>query len=781
MRAVVRRASADRRRYRRRRSPSALGALVALLLWVFHASALDAQTARVSGRVVSSSGTPLPGAIVAVVGSLWEARTDRNGRYEVRVTTGESTLRARLLGFQSHDVSVVVTARGRDSVDIVLSSAPNTLRGVVVTGAADDASSDLITRSMVQRLPALGEADILRVLPLMPGVSQPNDLIGRTHFAGGASDESGLRLDGHPLQSPYHLDGIFGAFNVASLEAATVRIHHLPASIEGHASGVIDLESRRGGDKAFAQVAASVLSASATAGVPHLIQGIDAMISGRVTYLDRVLSAYTKRTGATNDDLLVPSFSDLLLRLGSGEPSEVRVEFLAYGTWDRLPPSLSTSEQPPGWGEQLIGVRALRQFRAWSFQARLSSDRATTSFTGSSTSADDPQPSSFIDIDQRAMNAAMEVERRAQRWRLSAGSTFRVRRHELAWSGARAVGYFRAALPTPLRVSQSQTLGGAFVEGDVLLSDGWSGTIGTHVTVGRDGVLGAPRLLVAGRLATPLRLELSYDRRHQFEAIAGEPREGSIGQPLFLLDAPIQVDAIASTLAWRPVLAHVGVRGLRATVSAKRYRQRARGGSLVAGNGVLDASADTLGTIRSRNGHALGASVDGELSVRDGMVLQANYTVQRSWVAGAGSHVPADWDIPHQGSLFGSVRLGRHWEATAAVQLHSGSVTTPPSARLFVPQLDGGYQARFIAGAQNSARLPMYQRADVGLRRVWRGWSADWTLSAQVLNVLAHDNILEYGTLAYVCNGDERCLRRSGAVRRSGLPIMPSLGIEARW
>jgi hypothetical protein len=42
-------------------------------------------------------------------------------------------------------------------------------------------------------------------------VSQPNDLKGRIHLAGGSSDETGVRLDGHPLQDPFHLLGLFGA------------------------------------------------------------------------------------------------------------------------------------------------------------------------------------------------------------------------------------------------------------------------------------------------------------------------------------------------------------------------------------------------------------------------------------------------------------------------------------------------------------------------------------------------------------------------------------------
>ena len=57
-------------------------------------------------------------------------------------------------------------------------------------------------------------------------------------------------------------------------------------------------------------------------------------------------------------------------------------------------------------------------------------------------------------------------------------------------------------------------------------------------------------------------------------------------------------------------------------------------------------------------------------------------------------------------------------------------------------------------------------------------WGADVTVFFQVLNLLFRENAIDYDWLQYfrgVSSG-----HRSGA-GRSGLPILPSLGVEARW
>lgn len=117
---------------------------------------------------------------------------------------------------------------------------------------------------------------------------------------------------------------------------------------------------------------------------------------------------------------------------------------------------------------------------------------------------------------------------------------------------------------------------------------------------------------------------------------------------------------------------------------------------------------------------------------------------------------------------------------TSALQLRSGTATTPVVARILEPLGPGFFTTRFIYGNPNSARLPGYRRVDLGLRRSWTSGTKDWTLSFQILNALARTNALQIDWDSYfVCRAGLFC--GDNTVKRKGLPLLPSIGLEVRW
>lgn len=199
------------------------------------------------GRATEAGGDPLAGGVVEVVSTQWSTQSRADGAFELSLPRGTWRLRASVIGYLPDTLSVTVGGTAPAPLRFRLHPAPVELRGISVQAARTPALGQTVTRSTDRQVPPLGEPDIFRAVVLLPGVSQPNDLKGRMHLAGGSSDETGVRLDGHPLQDPFHLLGLFGAFNVATLERADVLIHHLPASIGGRLSGVVDLRTREVG------------------------------------------------------------------------------------------------------------------------------------------------------------------------------------------------------------------------------------------------------------------------------------------------------------------------------------------------------------------------------------------------------------------------------------------------------------------------------------------------------------------------------------------------------
>jgi iron complex outermembrane recepter protein len=95
-----------------------------------------AQTGSIRGRIADSAGAPLPRAVITAEGTALRASSDDQGRYEIRgVSSGDYTLRVRLLGYQPRTVRVVV-AQTVVTQDFVLTEQPISLSPVdVVVGS----------------------------------------------------------------------------------------------------------------------------------------------------------------------------------------------------------------------------------------------------------------------------------------------------------------------------------------------------------------------------------------------------------------------------------------------------------------------------------------------------------------------------------------------------------------------------------------------------------------------------------------------------------------------
>jgi hypothetical protein len=111
----------------------ALGLTVAIGL---PATAAAQQTAAIRGTVTdSTSGAPIVGAQVTVVGTTRGAITNDHGAYlVVQVPAGAATVRAQRIGFAPDQHAVTLTAGDTATVNFVLHSVATTLSEVVVVG-----------------------------------------------------------------------------------------------------------------------------------------------------------------------------------------------------------------------------------------------------------------------------------------------------------------------------------------------------------------------------------------------------------------------------------------------------------------------------------------------------------------------------------------------------------------------------------------------------------------------------------------------------------------------
>ena len=757
------------------------------------ATAASPAVSEVAGIVRSAvDGHALAGATVLVEGTTWRTLTDTDGRFTIRVPLESSYVQVRRIGFAP--ARILVGPGARDQLDVRLSTMPGELAGIEVRADPDRPFVSTSTATMLRNTPALGEADVFRTLPLLAGVAQPNDLLNRHHLAGGASDEHAITLDGHPLQAPFHLASVFGSFNVTALERADVIMHHRSSADDGYLSGELALRTRRPDGSPVRDVVVTLLSASATV-VQPLPGGWDVLVSGRHTYIDQVLRRITKQNAQGGDDLLLPGFGDALVRVGRTRPLGWTLEGLGYATRDRAQVSNPfPGERPLSWGEQLLGLTAAYRRPTWTVEGRASRNRSYVDLVDLySASGLDSIRLNTTDLTQDWWTGVIGGERRWEALSVRTDVSVRYRDHDHRWSPPFSESHLKSGAPAYSATRSRQTVSGVGVELASAQSVGWQWTAGTHLSGVNGRTYVAPRLSASHGLSDHLRLSGAWNRRFQFDAIAGEPEEGTVTQPVFFLAAPRRADVAALSLDWRP---SASPSGRRLTASASVYHRRYRDRTTLAdtaaalvnpydfplASAATSTSQDSSLRFVRRPGETVGATLTAEASTLRGGVVRVSYTLQRARTTIDGRAQPTTWDAPHQIAAFAALPLSKRWSLTSAVQMRSGSATTPVALRLFVPPLNYPVpDLRFLYAAPNSARFPGYLRVDVGTRYRFRAQGAEWTASAQVLNAFNRTNGLAYDMREYIGCVAYPGLCTTKGVRRRSLPVLPSIGMEVRW
>lgn len=262
---------------------------------------LAAQTGTVRGTITSAvTAGGIPRATVEAGGR--RAVTDDSGRFAIGdVPAGPVRVRAAALGHREASVMVRVAPGAITEVALTLEAAPIRLADVRTEAersperARFEETADVGTFSIAGRsfasVPGVGEADVLRVVQLLPGVLARNDYDAGYNVRGGESDQNLVLLDGIPVYNPFHLGGLFGTFIDDAVDRADLNAGGFGAAYGGRLSSVLDVTSReeaRSGVHGSAGL--SLLASSVTLGGAPGDGRTSWNLAARRTYADLVAS-----------------------------------------------------------------------------------------------------------------------------------------------------------------------------------------------------------------------------------------------------------------------------------------------------------------------------------------------------------------------------------------------------------------------------------------------------------------------------------------------------------
>jgi len=144
------------------------------------------DTGGVRGLVRSTTGLPVPGAVVRILGTGQSVLADNAGRFSFdEVTTGTRVLEASSVGFERARATVRVVSGGSVVAELVLRSDPISLDGLLVTGLAGTVrrkevgyAVSVVSAGDVGTAPVLDVADMLQGRASGVSVTSGSGLVG---------------------------------------------------------------------------------------------------------------------------------------------------------------------------------------------------------------------------------------------------------------------------------------------------------------------------------------------------------------------------------------------------------------------------------------------------------------------------------------------------------------------------------------------------------------------------------------------------------------------------
>ncbi|MGZ3749801.1 MAG: carboxypeptidase-like regulatory domain-containing protein [Mucilaginibacter sp.] len=212
----------------------------------------------ISGKVIDdNSGIALPSATVTVLNTGLSATTNTDGNFTLfNVPSDTCTITVSYSGYQS-DHFKLSAEKVKKPLVFGMFPALNTLNEVSIVGQKSGVmNTDVkkvgvlqLTPASLDKLPSLGEKDILRAFQLMPGVSGTNESSSGAYVRGGTPDQNLVVFDGFTVYQVDHLYGFFSAFNSNAVKDVQLYKGGFSAKYGGRLSSVTEINGKDGNRK----------------------------------------------------------------------------------------------------------------------------------------------------------------------------------------------------------------------------------------------------------------------------------------------------------------------------------------------------------------------------------------------------------------------------------------------------------------------------------------------------------------------------------------------------
>ncbi|MCG8330274.1 MAG: TonB-dependent receptor [Chitinophagales bacterium] len=345
------------------------------------------QSINISGTVLdASSGEPLVGVIVQDQKGLSFDITNTTGYFNLSYQYTDSlTISFQHIGYQDYNHTV---AAPEDQVLNIKLTAGINIQTVEVNASRSlnkpTFGISTLSTEEIQSLPTLlGEADVLKSLQILPGISGGREGTSLLHVRGGSPDQNLILIDGIPIYYPTHLGGFLSVFEPRSIQQIDVYKGGFPAKFGGRVSSVVDIQLRNGDyNKTQKELGLGILSSRLFVEGP-LKKGVSSFhLSVRRSFLD-ILYSGVQLLINNGDERVNYNIIDGNLKLRHEINPRNRIFISYYGGGDNIRLRYKVENDNYNikewanisWGNQLAGFRWSHLGKRWAWNNSISFTR----------------------------------------------------------------------------------------------------------------------------------------------------------------------------------------------------------------------------------------------------------------------------------------------------------------------------------------------------------------------------------------------------------------------
>jgi hypothetical protein len=284
------------------------------------------------------NGEALVGAAVYIDNPPTGAITDQFGYFSLQLPRGRHVLKVSSAGMKDTRRQILLHSDGKLNIEME-EFIPSLIAATVVAEKRSNIKAlqmgvERINIRTIKQIPAvLGEADVLRAVLTLPGVTSVGEASTGFNVRGGSADQNLILFNDATIYNPSHLFGFFSAFNPDIIKGVELYKSSIPEKYGGRLSSVLDVSTRDGNSKQLSGTAGlGPLTSKLTLEGPLVKDKTTFIVSGRTTYSNWILKALPNDEYSNS----TASFYDLSLHIAHTINPKNSLYFTGYLSNDQF-------------------------------------------------------------------------------------------------------------------------------------------------------------------------------------------------------------------------------------------------------------------------------------------------------------------------------------------------------------------------------------------------------------------------------------------------------------